>query len=255
MKMPRLPAALLAMFCVTAPALAADEKAEQIFVRRIASLFAEKCLACHGKDEAKIKGGLDLRTLAATMKGGDSGKLSIVAGKPEASPLYLTVTRAHDDDWKPMPPKEADKLYGEQVAWIKDWIAGGAPWPDLARAQTIAKANEVAWSAEDGVPVKTSGGQSPEWTNRKYKRGGLVGVSAGEEARATQECRPSHRRLHRGENAARSSARQCPAAHTRPRRCLPCAPQLQRVCVCLLIPSSHVPGPAPCTPRRGAHSS
>lgn len=119
MKMPRLFAAFLLTFCVTAPALAADEKAEQIFVRRIASLFAEKCLACHGKDEAKIKGSLDLRTLAATLKGGDSGKPAIVAGKPEASPLYLAVTWAHDDDWKPMPPKEADKLYGEQVAGSK----------------------------------------------------------------------------------------------------------------------------------------
>ena len=41
---------------------APDEKAEQLFVRRINPLFHEKCLACHGKDEAKIKGGLDMRT-------------------------------------------------------------------------------------------------------------------------------------------------------------------------------------------------
>ena len=161
------------LLLVTTGALrAADDKAERLFVRRIAPLLAEKCLACHGKDEAKIKGGLDLRTLAATLKGGDSGKPAIVAGKPDASPLYLAVTRKHDD-WEPMPPKEADKLYAEQVTWIKDWIAGGAPWPDAARAQAIAKANEAAWSAEDGVTVKTSGGQSPEWTNRKYKSEGL----------------------------------------------------------------------------------
>ena len=175
MKIPRLLAALLVTFCVTAPVLAADEKAELLFVRRIAPLFAEKCLACHGKDEAKIKGGLDLRTLAATLKGGDSAKPAIVAGKPEASPLYLAVTRAHDDDWKAMPPKEADKLYAEQVTWIKDWIAGGAPWPDAARAQAIAKANETAWSAEDGVIIKTVGALSPEWASRKYKPEGLWG--------------------------------------------------------------------------------
>ena len=168
----RLLPLLLVLPCAAATALAADEATKLLFVRRIAPLLAEKCLACHGKDEAKIKGGLDLRTLAATLKGGDSGKAAVVAGQPEASPLYRAVTRKHDD-WEPMPPKEADKLYAEQVTWIKEWIAGGAPWPDEARAQSIAKANEAAWSAEDGVTVKTSGGQSPEWTNRKYKPEGL----------------------------------------------------------------------------------
>ena len=151
---------------------AADEKAEQLFVRRIAPLFHEKCLACHGKDEAKIKGGLDMRTAASTLKGGDSEKPGLVAGKPEGSPLYLAVTRKHDD-WEPMPPKEADKLSSEQIGWIKDWIAGGAPWPDDARVQVVAKANETAWSAEDGVVMKTAGGLSPEWTNRKYKPDGM----------------------------------------------------------------------------------
>lgn len=154
------------------PSALADEKAEQLFVRRIVPLFHEKCLACHGNDEAKIKGGLDMRTLASTLKGGDSEKPSLIAGKPEESPLYLAVTRTHDD-WEAMPPKEADKLYAEQIAWIKDWIAGGAPWPDDSRVQAIAKANEAKWSAEDGIMVKTTGALSPEWANRKYKPEGL----------------------------------------------------------------------------------
>ncbi len=120
-----------------------------------------------------MKGGLDMRTRVSTLIGGDSGKRAFIEGKPEESPLFLAVTRAHDDDWKAMPPKEADKLYAEQVAWIKEWIAGGAPWPDEARVQIVAKANEAKWSAEDGVTAVTSGGQSPEWTNRRYKPEGL----------------------------------------------------------------------------------
>jgi len=51
----------------------AGSDAESLFVRRVAPLFHEKCLACHGQDEAKIKGGLDLRTPAATLKGGGCG--------------------------------------------------------------------------------------------------------------------------------------------------------------------------------------
>ncbi|MFM9168069.1 MAG: DUF1549 domain-containing protein, partial [Verrucomicrobiota bacterium] len=148
--------------------MAQNPDAEQLFVRRINPLFHEKCLACHGKDEAKIKGGLDMRTSASTLKGGDSKLPGFVAGKPEESPLYLAVTRTHED-WEAMPPKEADKLYEKQVSWIKEWIAGGAPWPEASRAQAIAQANEAKWSAEDGTVMKTSGGLSPEWTNRKYK--------------------------------------------------------------------------------------
>jgi hypothetical protein len=159
---------LLALLAPGMAMAAPDEKAELLFVRRINPLFHEKCLACHGKDEAKIKGGLDMRTLASTLKGGDSKLPGFVSGKPEASPLYLAVTRTHED-WEAMPPKEADKLYAKQVSWIKEWIAGGAPWPEASRVHAIAQANEAKWSAEDGTVMKTSGGLSPEWTNRKYK--------------------------------------------------------------------------------------
>jgi mono/diheme cytochrome c family protein len=147
--------------------LGADD-AEMLFVRRVLPLFQEKCLACHGKDEAKIKGGYDMRTRAAFFKGGDSEEPAVVAGAPEKSPLYLAIQRA-SDDWKPMPPKENDQLTAEQIGWVRTWIAGGAPWPDDAAQQTIARANADKWSAEDGVAVPTSGGLAPEWTNRKYK--------------------------------------------------------------------------------------
>jgi len=161
----------IAAFGVLLPssALCADDPAELLYVRRIAPLFSEKCLSCHGNDVHKIKGGLDMRSLEAVLRGGDSEEAAINPGKPEESPLYLAVTRQHEPDWKPMPPKEADKLYAQQVEWIKEWIAGGAPWPDEARAEKIAKTNAAKWAAEDGAPVKTSGGLSAEWTNRKYK--------------------------------------------------------------------------------------
>ena len=151
---------------------------EQLFVRRVQPLFGEKCLGCHGKDPQKIKADYDMRTRESAFKGGESGDAAIVPGRPEKSPLYLSVTRQHEDEWKPMPPKEPDKLYAEQIAWIKDWIAGGAPWPDEAKVREIAKANADKWAAEDGAAVKTSGGLSADWTNRKYKPDSLWGYAA-----------------------------------------------------------------------------
>ncbi len=60
---------------------------EDLFVRRIAPLLHEKCLACHGQDETRIKGGFDLRSRELVVAGGDSGLPGLVPGKPEDSPL------------------------------------------------------------------------------------------------------------------------------------------------------------------------
>ncbi len=164
--------AIALLVFATVRGVAADETAEVLFVRRIAPLLQAKCLACHGAEANNIQGGFDLRTSFAVAKGGDSGESAIVVGKPEKSPLYLAVTRT-EDTWSAMPPKEADRLSAEQVEWIKTWIAGGAPWPSDARRQEIVTAHREAWSAEDGVPVRTSGGLSAAWTERKYRREGL----------------------------------------------------------------------------------
>jgi mono/diheme cytochrome c family protein len=158
----------------TVQTLHANDEAELLFVRRIQPLFSEKCLACHGNDESDIQGGFDMRSRTTFLKGGDQGKPVIVAGKPDESPLYQAILRTHDD-WQPMPPKEADKLSAEQMQWVKEWIAGGAPWPDSERVQSIAIANADKWSAEDGIIVKTTGALSAEWANRRYKLEGLWG--------------------------------------------------------------------------------
>jgi len=146
----------------------ADETGDALFVRRVGPLLQTKCAACHGNNPAKLEGGLDLRTRAGVLRGGESGEASLVVGKPEASPLYLAAGRKHES-WSAMPPKEAERLNDTQLVWLKQWIAAGAPWPDENRTRAILKANTDRWSAEDGVTVKTGGGLSPEWTDRKYK--------------------------------------------------------------------------------------
>ena len=142
--------------------------ADVLFARKVLPLFKAKCLVCHGEDpKKKLKGDFDMRTRADLLKGGESEEPSIVPGKPLQSPLYLAVTRMHEDDWEPMPPKENDKLSAEQVAYIKDWIAGGAPWPNAKQLAELLKQKDP-WAIEGGVQVQTSGGLSEDWTNRKY---------------------------------------------------------------------------------------
>ena len=146
---------------------AVEVPADVLFARKIQPLFKVKCLTCHGDDPEKLKGDLDMRTRAGLLKGGESEESALVPGKAIASPLYLAVTRAHEDDWSAMPPKENDKLSAEQIGYIKEWITAGAPWPDAKRVVAILKEADP-WGETDGVMVKTSGGLDAGWTNRKY---------------------------------------------------------------------------------------
>ncbi len=143
-------------------------ESELIFVRRITPLLNEKCLACHGNETEKVEGGLSLSTLDQALHGGDSAAPALVPGEIAKSSIYLAATRQHAE-WSPMPPKEADKLSAEQLAWLQRWIETGGEWPDKQRQAIIVAAFDEAWSAEDGVEVATSGGLSESWTKRKYR--------------------------------------------------------------------------------------
>ena len=170
--MNRTPLLSALLFTFAPLAAAASQDADALFVRRVLPLLQDKCLACHGNDQAKIKGGLDLRTRAELMLGGDSDKPAIIPGKPDESPLILAALR-QSEDFEPMPPKEPDRLSAQQIDWLKEWITAGAPWPDAAKQKQIAATNHEKWSAEDGIVMKTSGGLSADWTNRRYKPEGM----------------------------------------------------------------------------------
>jgi mono/diheme cytochrome c family protein len=162
---PALPAVLaIVLPAVTAEAAdpPADVAGENVFAVRVLPLLNARCFACHGGDPARVKGGLDLRTRATLLRGGTSGQPAVVAGQPERSPLYLAVRRT-SPDWKAMPPKEDDRLADADVRAVRDWIAAGAPWPSDARIRELARADR------EGVAVKTSGGLTPDWTDRKYR--------------------------------------------------------------------------------------
>lgn len=148
------------------------DKSEILFARRIAPLLREKCVACHGEKPDEIEGGFDVRSLQALTAGGDSEEPGIVPGKPQDSSIYLAAERG-EDAFSAMPPKEAEKLDKEQRTWLRDWIKSGAKWPSKQRQEAIHKKYAEPWSVEDGISVATSGGLSPDWTNRKYDPAGL----------------------------------------------------------------------------------
>ncbi len=151
---------------------ATEISSDMLFAHKILPMFKAKCLACHGEDPKKIKGDFDMRTYSGLLRGGESEEPSVVPGKPLQSPLYMAVKRDHEDQWEPMPPKENDKLSIEQTDHIRNWIEGGAPWPGPESLSNLLKEKDP-WFADGSVKVKTSGGLSEDWTNRKYEESKL----------------------------------------------------------------------------------
>lgn len=139
---------------------------EAFFAHKIWPVLNEKCLACHGNDEQKLKGGLDLRTRESALIGGDSGA-AFVTGNPAGSLIQIAITGADED--LQMPPKESDRLSGEEIQYFAQWLEAGVPWPSAERVNELALTTKDKWSGALGVRMPTSGGLSEQWTNRKYK--------------------------------------------------------------------------------------
>jgi hypothetical protein len=90
---------------------------------------------CHGG--AKSKADFDLTTREGLLHGGNSKKPGAIPFKAKESRLFLLVT--HQE--KPHMPSQAEKLTGEQLAYIEKWIDLGAPYdkPLVDKPKTTAK--------------------------------------------------------------------------------------------------------------------
>ncbi len=99
------------------------------FTTQIAPILERSCLNCHSGP--KPKGGLDLSSRAAVLRGGQSGEPPILPGQPERSPLVRFVQDQVEDLEMPPLPKRAQypPLRGQEIDALKAWIAQGAHWP------------------------------------------------------------------------------------------------------------------------------
>ena len=106
------------------------------FGKEIMPILKRNCVACHHKAEAE--GGLVLESLAAMMKGGDSGPA--VVGKDSAGSLLLS--RATGEEEPLMPPEDnsvgASPLTPEELGLLQLWIEQGAVGSDAEEAEAIA---------------------------------------------------------------------------------------------------------------------
>src|SRR5262249_31075967 len=128
------------------------------FQQQVLPVLANRCQWCHN-DERKY-GGLTLESAAGLANGGWHGPV-VVPGKPEASRLYRRVARM-EKSYMPLAATGApgDPLPAQEIALIRQWIEGGAEWPQTqaaleqeksrqARLETLKKIEEPRVTQED----------------------------------------------------------------------------------------------------------
>jgi mono/diheme cytochrome c family protein len=105
------------------------------FSNQIEPILKQHCTKCH--DPKVHKADLDLSSLAAIKKGGDSGP-SIVAGRPDESPLFEKLHKGE------MPPKPRPKLDTKQIELIREWIS---------QTGELTNQNTETLSQHDIIPI------------------------------------------------------------------------------------------------------
>jgi hypothetical protein len=98
------------------------------FQREIRPILSDNCFQCHGPDSAARQAGLRLDRRDAALERRSNG-VPIVPGKSADSLLYQRIS--DPDAGSRMPPAESHKrLTAAQIALLKRWIEGGAPWKE-----------------------------------------------------------------------------------------------------------------------------
>jgi mono/diheme cytochrome c family protein len=110
---------------------------QELFKREVRTLFAGRCLKCHGGESTE--GEFSLATREEFLKGGASGK-AIELRKSSASLLMRLIS--HEDE--PVMPEDGAKLDQRQIDAIAKWIDLGAPYDRPLRAREDA--DPLAWT-------------------------------------------------------------------------------------------------------------
>ena len=136
--------------------------AEQVerFNHEALPIFEAKCLACHGQEPPP--GGLDLKTLEATLKGSENGPV-VVEGASELSILIRMVSAGSMP-----PPGVGSPLTEEEIGNLRAWIDSSRFGPDL-----ITEERET-FSIAEAPPI--TGEDRNYWAFRKPEAAPVPGV-------------------------------------------------------------------------------
>jgi len=136
--------ALLITTAVMAAEPSPDDSGRPVsFYRDIRPIFQENCLGCH--QPARRDGKLDMATVEALLKGGETEEPGFEPGNAEESMIVILLEDGS-------MPKDRDPLPPDQIALIRRWIDAGAEDDTPATAKTaIDQKNPPHYSAAPQV--------------------------------------------------------------------------------------------------------
>ena len=140
-----------------------DPTPPRFFDEEIRPILEASCWRCHG-GEGKLRGGLDLTSREALLRGGDLGPAA-VPGKPDESLLLAMVS--FSDPKHQMPPK--GKLPDSSIAALRRWVELGIPWSEKSRAESNG-AVAVGPRPEAHDPAKSKKSPGDWWAYRPLVR-------------------------------------------------------------------------------------
>ena len=108
------------------------------FGRDIAPILLNRCLECHGPDDAKN----DFR-----VDDPDSMSFYIEPGDWELSDLFTEYLATDDEDMLMPPPSHGGPLSAAELALVRVWIDEGAVWPEGFRLVADGHAESAAMEA------------------------------------------------------------------------------------------------------------
>ncbi|MEO7600476.1 MAG: PSD1 and planctomycete cytochrome C domain-containing protein [Opitutus sp.] len=97
------------------------------FNRHIRPIFNQNCTACHGG--VKMAAGISFIYREEATRSGESGRPTIVPGKPEKSELIARITST-DDEFRMPKPEHGHRLGDHEIALLRQWITEGAEWSE-----------------------------------------------------------------------------------------------------------------------------
>ncbi len=125
------------------------------FVFHVKPILSDRCFKCHGPDETKIEGDLQLHTEEKAFKalGINADRYAIVKGDPENSGIVTRIYSEDPNDLMP-PPSSNLTLSQKEKEILKKWITQGAKWKKhwafvVPQKQEVPSVKNKEWVIND----------------------------------------------------------------------------------------------------------
>lgn len=121
---------LVALLAIPSLIASADDH----FAKRVVPILQARCVSCH--NDLDRKGSFSVQSRSETL---DSG--FIEPGRPDDS--HFLKVLLPENGKRPTMPKSGEPLKADEIAAIREWIKGGAPWPNgLQIEEPVVEASE-----------------------------------------------------------------------------------------------------------------